>query len=86
MEIFSKRSSRARFTSTRRFPTTTTGRSARAVMDGTVVAQFGEIHPDIAASASSARMFSLPSCIRSPVQHDLRERATMPCPVSGCGT
>ena len=30
------------------------GRSARALMDGALVAQFGQVHPDIAAAAQAA--------------------------------
>ena len=34
------------------------GRSARAVMDGVMVAQFGQIHPETAASRKLRRMYS----------------------------
>jgi len=50
------------------------GRSARAVMDGTVVAQFGEIHPDIAATRKLRQdVFIAELYLDRLYQHDLRE-------------
>ena len=57
------------------------GRSARAVMDGATVAQFGQIHPDVAA----ARKLRQDVCVAEIYldrlyQHDLRQVRYEPLP------
>ncbi len=50
------------------------GRSARAVMDGTVVAQFGQLHPDVAAARKFRQdVFIAELYLDRLYQHDLRE-------------
>ena len=50
------------------------GRSARAVMDGTVVAQFGQIHPDVAAARKLKHdVFIAELYLDRLYQHDLRQ-------------
>jgi len=49
------------------------GRSARAVMDGTVVAQFGQLHPDVAAARKLRQdVFIAELYLDHLYQHDLR--------------
>jgi phenylalanyl-tRNA synthetase beta chain len=49
------------------------GRSARAVMDGAVVAQFGQIHPDVAAARKVRQdVFVAEFYLDGLYQHDLR--------------
>ena len=49
------------------------GRSARAVMDGTMVAQFGQIHPDVAAARKLKQdVFIAEIYLDRLYQHDLR--------------
>ena len=50
------------------------GRSARAVMDGTTVAQFGQIHPDVAAARKLRQdVFVAEIYLDRLYQHDLRQ-------------
>jgi phenylalanyl-tRNA synthetase beta chain len=50
------------------------GRLARAVMDGTVVAQFGQLHPDVAAARKLRQdVFIAELYLDRLYQHDLRE-------------
>jgi phenylalanyl-tRNA synthetase beta chain len=50
------------------------GRSARAVMDGATVAQFGQIHPDIAAARKLRQdVFVAEIFLDRLYQHDLRQ-------------
>ncbi len=50
------------------------GRSARAVMDGTTVAQFGQIHPDVAAARKLRQdVFVAEIYLDRLCQHDLRQ-------------
>jgi phenylalanyl-tRNA synthetase beta chain len=52
------------------------GRSARAVMDGTTVAQFGQIHPDVAASRKLRQDVFVAELYLDPdrlYQHELRQ-------------
>jgi phenylalanyl-tRNA synthetase beta chain len=50
------------------------GRSARAVMDGTVVAQFGQLHPDVAAICKLRQdVFLAELYLDRLYEHDLRE-------------
>jgi len=50
------------------------GRSARAVMDGTVVAQFGQLHPDVAAVCKLRQdVFLAELYLDRLYEHDLRE-------------
>jgi phenylalanyl-tRNA synthetase beta chain len=50
------------------------GRSARAVMDGAVVAQFGQLHPDVAATRKLRQDAFLAELYLDRLdQHDLRE-------------
>jgi phenylalanyl-tRNA synthetase beta chain len=50
------------------------GRSARAIMDGTTVAQFGQIHPDVAAARKLRQdVFIAEIYLDRLYQHDLRQ-------------
>jgi phenylalanyl-tRNA synthetase beta chain len=50
------------------------GRSARAVMDGTTVAQFGQLHPDVAAAGKLRQdVFVAEIFLDRLYQHDLRQ-------------
>lgn len=50
------------------------GRSARAVLDGSVVAQFGQLHPDVAAARKlKQEVFVAEFFLDSLYEHDLRE-------------
>ncbi len=50
------------------------GRSARAVLDGATVAQFGQIHPDVAAARKLRQdVFVAEICLDRLYQHDLRQ-------------
>src|SRR6202041_1458739 len=50
------------------------GRSARAIMDGTTVAQFGQVHPDVAASRKLRQdVFVAEIYLDRLYQHDLRQ-------------
>ncbi len=50
------------------------GRSARAVMDGTTVAQFGQIHPDVASARKLRQdVFVAEIYLDRLYQHDLRQ-------------
>ena len=50
------------------------GRSARAVMDGAVIAQFGQLHPDMAAARKLRQdIFIAELYLNRLYQHDLRE-------------
>jgi phenylalanyl-tRNA synthetase beta chain len=50
------------------------GRSARAVMDGTVVAQFGQLHPDVAAARKLRQdVFLAEFYLDRLYEHELRE-------------
>jgi phenylalanyl-tRNA synthetase beta chain len=50
------------------------GRSARAVMDGTTVAQFGQLHPDVAAARKLRQdVFVAEIFLDRLYQHDLRQ-------------
>jgi phenylalanyl-tRNA synthetase beta chain len=50
------------------------GRSARAVMDGTVVAQFGQLHPDVAAARKLRQdVFLAELYLDRLYEHELRE-------------
>jgi phenylalanyl-tRNA synthetase beta chain len=50
------------------------GRSARAVMDGNVVAQFGQLHPDVAAARKLRQeVFLAEFCLDRLYEHELRE-------------
>jgi phenylalanyl-tRNA synthetase beta chain len=50
------------------------GRSARAVLDGTPVAQFGQIHPDVAAARKLRQdVFVAEIYLDRLYQHDLRQ-------------
>jgi phenylalanyl-tRNA synthetase beta chain len=50
------------------------GRSARALMDGTVVAQFGQIHPDVAAERKLKQEILIAELYLDRLyQHDLRQ-------------
>ncbi len=51
------------------------GRSARAVMDGTVVAQFGQLHPDVAAARKLRQdVFLAEFYLDRLYEHELKER------------
>src|SRR6266446_9221860 len=50
------------------------GRSARAVIDGTTVAQFGQLHPDVAAARKLRQdVFVAEIYLDRLYQHDLRQ-------------
>ena len=57
------------------------GRSARAVMDGATVAQFGQIHPDVAAARKLRQdVFVAEIYLDRLYQHDLRQARYEPLP------
>ena len=57
------------------------GRSARALMDGAVVAQFGQIHPDVAAARKLKQdVFIAEIYLDRLYQHDLRQVRYEPLP------
>jgi phenylalanyl-tRNA synthetase beta chain len=57
------------------------GRSARAVMDGTTVAQFGQLHPDVAAARKLRQdVFVAEIFLDRLYQHDLRQVRYEPLP------
>jgi phenylalanyl-tRNA synthetase beta chain len=57
------------------------GRSARAVLDGTTVAQFGQIHPDVAAARKLRQdVFVAEIYLDQLYQHDLRQVRYEPLP------
>ena len=50
------------------------GRAARAVLDGTVVAQFGQLHPDVAGARKLRQDVFIAELFLGPLyEHDLRE-------------
>jgi phenylalanyl-tRNA synthetase beta chain len=57
------------------------GRSARAVMDGTVVAQFGQLHPDVAEARKLRQdVFLAELYLDRLYEHELREPRYQPLP------
>jgi phenylalanyl-tRNA synthetase beta chain len=57
------------------------GRSARAIVDGVPVAQFGQIHPDIATARKLRQdVFIAELCLDQLYRHDLREVRYEPLP------
>ena len=57
------------------------GRAARAVLDGSVVAQFGQLHPDVAAARKLRQDVFVAEFFLDPLyEHELREPRYQPLP------